>query len=177
MGHLNKVGYAHLDIKLDNILVGNDFKPKLCDFGFARRTDKQIFKKYGTEGFMAPEVLTKDRYDTYEGIPADIFSLGVLLFVMYFGQPPFNKADERNDRFYSLFVKKPESFFRLHPTIKRVKTELNLEAVDQDLIDLVAWMLAKEVSARPKSIEEVLAHKFFSASPRAESEESKDTPQ
>ena len=68
VSHLNKVGYTHLDLKLDNILIGNDFKLKLCDLGFARKIDKQLFKKYGTEGYMAPEVITKERYDAYEGV-------------------------------------------------------------------------------------------------------------
>lgn len=172
--HLNSIGYSHLDLKLDNILIGNDFKLKLCDFGFAKRTTKQIFKKYGTEGFMAPEVLMKDRYDTYEGVTADIFSLGVILFILYFGQPPFNKADDRNDRFYSLFAKKPESFFRLHPTIKRVRGEIDAE-INQDLIELLAAMLSKEVAMRPKSVSEVLAHKFFATETCQTSEESKDS--
>lgn len=143
VNHLHKVGYSHLDLKLDNILIGNDFKLKLCDLGFAKKIGKQIFKKYGTEGWMAPEVLTKERYDTYEGVPADIFSLGVILFTMFFGQPPFNRADERNDRFYSLFVKKPESFWKLHPTIKRVKLELNSDSICPQMFDLIGSLIAK----------------------------------
>lgn len=68
MSHLNKVGYSHLDLKLDNVLIGNDFKLKLCDLGFARKVQKQLSQKYGTESYMAPEVIMKERYDTYEGV-------------------------------------------------------------------------------------------------------------
>lgn len=146
---------------MDNILIGNDFKLKLCDLGFARRIDKQLLKKYGTEGYMAPEVIMKDRYDVYEGVQADIFSLGVILFILYFGAPPFSRADPRNDRFYSLLSKKPESFFRLHPTIKRVQSELNIATVDADLIDLLTVLLSQDLSVRPRTIDDVLGHKFF----------------
>lgn len=37
--HMHKCGYSHLDLKLDNILIGNDFKLKLCDFGMATKVD------------------------------------------------------------------------------------------------------------------------------------------
>ena len=137
VNHLHLIGYSHLDLKLENILVGNDYKLKLCDLGFACKTSKQVKEKRGTESFMAPEILTKDSFSTYEGRQADIFSLGVILFILFFGQPPFHRADVRIDRFYGLCHKKPEAFFRLHPTIKRVKQELELDSIDQGLIDLL----------------------------------------
>jgi serine/threonine protein kinase len=42
VNHLHSVGYSHLDLKLENILIGNDYKLKLCDLGFACKTSKQI---------------------------------------------------------------------------------------------------------------------------------------
>ncbi len=51
-------GFAHRDVKLENILIANDFSLKLADFGFAARIfDSQKFEKsMGTEGYMAPEL-------------------------------------------------------------------------------------------------------------------------
>ena len=49
-------GYAHLDIKLENFLIGNDYKLKICDFGFAQDVNERITKKFGTESYMAPEI-------------------------------------------------------------------------------------------------------------------------
>ena len=55
--HIHSVGgYSHLDLKLDNILIGNDFKLKICDFGFAMDKATRIEKKYGTPSYMAPEI-------------------------------------------------------------------------------------------------------------------------
>lgn len=51
------VGICHLDIKLENVLIGKDFELKLCDFGFAKPIDEPIAMKMGTFRTMAPEVL------------------------------------------------------------------------------------------------------------------------
>jgi len=53
-------------------------------------------------------------------------------------------------------------FFRLHPTIKRVKAELNVDTINLDLINLIQQMLSKDLTIRPKNVESVLAHNFFS---------------
>ena len=47
---------AHMDIKLENILIGNDGKLKLCDFGMVQPADADLTKRMGTEMYMAPEV-------------------------------------------------------------------------------------------------------------------------
>lgn len=86
-----QAGYAHLDIKLENILVGSDFKLRLCDFGFARKLEVPLTGICGSERYMAPEIIEQKTY-YIDSANADIFSLGVVLFTMYFGQPPFNVA-------------------------------------------------------------------------------------
>lgn len=87
--HATKLaGYAHLDIKLENILIGQDYNLRLCDFGFSRRIGIPVTRPFGSEGYMAPEVIDQHTF-SYESTNADIFSLGVVLFTMYFGQPPF----------------------------------------------------------------------------------------
>ena len=87
-----KARYAHLDLKLENILIGNDFKLKLCDFGSACHVDRDLVKKYGTEAYNAPEIEDREGNKSYKGIQADIYSLGIILFTMKFGKPPFNIA-------------------------------------------------------------------------------------
>ena len=54
-------GFANRDIKLQNVLVGDDFTMKLADLGFAKpmegRGDGMIDTDLGTPGYMAPEIL------------------------------------------------------------------------------------------------------------------------
>jgi len=52
----NKAGFAHMDIKLDNILISNSGNLKLCDFGLSTPASSLISKKLGTEAYMAPEI-------------------------------------------------------------------------------------------------------------------------
>ena len=69
---------------------------KICDFGFAHPVDELLDVGYGSENYMAPEIRRKE---LYRGGQADIFSLGVILFILSFGVPPFVKAD-MSDRLY-----------------------------------------------------------------------------
>ena len=70
-----------------------DYNIKLCDFGFAAyiKGDGSGYLKSnaGTKGYFAPEILNKELYN---GISADVFSLSVVLFIMYTGKPPFRDA-------------------------------------------------------------------------------------
>ena len=54
---IHNAGYCHLDIKIENVLISQDNTIRLSDFGFARSCELQIAQIYGTDGFMAPEIL------------------------------------------------------------------------------------------------------------------------
>lgn len=47
---------AHLDLKLENVLLTEDFQVKLCDLGFSQCLHERIFKSVGTDGYKAPEI-------------------------------------------------------------------------------------------------------------------------
>lgn len=88
---------------------------------------------------------------------ADIYSLGIILFLLYFGNFPFT---DRN--YYTIFSRKPEMFFRKHSSVCRVMAELKLECLDAELVDLLQLLCSKDLTVRPRSIDEVRSHKFFS---------------
>ena len=54
--NIHDAGFCHLDLKIDNILIGNDFKLKVCDFGMAMPKESKLNKIYGTLTYMAPEI-------------------------------------------------------------------------------------------------------------------------
>ena len=151
-----RANLCHLDIKLDNVLVGENGTLKLCDFGLVQPVDADLHMGWGTDTYMAPEVLRKSSLsETYKGVSADIFSMGVLLFTLHLGMPPF-QTSAITDRNYSLFCRNPMAFWRSHPAIKT-----NGVVVDEDLKELLTAMLALDGSKRPKSVAEVIQHTFF----------------
>lgn len=86
--HSKKI--IHRDLKPENILFKNEETKQigLIDFGFATFEDKydELFTRCGTPGFVAPEVLNDKKYDT----KIDIYSCGIILYLMLTGDIPFN---------------------------------------------------------------------------------------
>ncbi|KAL3130826.1 hypothetical protein ABBQ38_000161 [Trebouxia sp. C0009 RCD-2024] len=96
----HELGIANRDIKLENILL-NDALPlphlKICDFGYSKNEyiDSRPKTVSGTPDYIAPEVLLDDQYD---GKKADIWSCGVMLYVMLTGVLPFaRKGDAQSN--------------------------------------------------------------------------------
>ena len=91
---------VHLDVKALNFLVNNNLQVKIVDFGYSRR--KQIDKikaAVGTKMYMAPEIIQGEVFD---GRRADIFSLGVTLFMMVTGRAPFQDAHMNDDKYQNM---------------------------------------------------------------------------
>nr|XP_042123825.1 putative sperm motility kinase W [Peromyscus maniculatus bairdii]XP_042123826.1 putative sperm motility kinase W [Peromyscus maniculatus bairdii]XP_042123827.1 putative sperm motility kinase W [Peromyscus maniculatus bairdii]XP_042123828.1 putative sperm motility kinase W [Peromyscus maniculatus bairdii]XP_042123829.1 putative sperm motility kinase W [Peromyscus maniculatus bairdii]XP_042123830.1 putative sperm motility kinase W [Peromyscus maniculatus bairdii] len=79
---------AHRDIKLENILVDAAGNAKLCDFGMAIEiTEGQMLEEIcGSLLYWAPEILARKPYD---GLAGDMWSLGILLYVLVTGHFPY----------------------------------------------------------------------------------------
>uniref|UniRef100_A0A7S3DLU1 Protein kinase domain-containing protein n=1 Tax=Palpitomonas bilix TaxID=652834 RepID=A0A7S3DLU1_9EUKA len=106
--HLHRRDIVHLDLKPENIIYnrkGPDGDLKLCDFGFATivKEEEALRLARGTPQYVAPEVLlSKQRRDgTHEGglgehgygTQADLWSLGVILFILVSGCFPFDSSN------------------------------------------------------------------------------------
>ena len=88
VAYLHEENIVHRDLKMQNILIDERFQIKLIDFGFANFYNKH--KKYnvfcGTYSYMAPELVCRVPYD---GKATDVWSLGVLLYIILTGDFPF----------------------------------------------------------------------------------------
>jgi serine/threonine protein kinase len=163
--YIHRRGFAHLDIKLDNILVFGDDILKLCDFGVAVELEpysdeeraqaqaeghtlplvKPMRGRKGTFEYMDPDVY---RGGFFDPIKADVFSLGVVFFTVIVGAPPFSVPDDQcanevlGGRLAGLVRK---HWGIMHPT-------------DQDL-DLLQCILCP--AEQRLSIPDILRHPFF----------------
>ncbi|KAI9498670.1 kinase-like domain-containing protein [Zychaea mexicana] len=94
IAYLDTLGICHRDIKDENIVIDDQYRVKLIDFGSAvilpRHYGQQktcyFSKFYGTVSFASPEILL---CKPYRAEPAEIWALGVLLYTILFGEVPF----------------------------------------------------------------------------------------
>ena len=92
INHCHSQKICHRDLKPENILLDADNRVKVVDFGTAASLEKDIRGFIGTVYYVAPEVvLEKEAYDE----KCDIWSIGVILYMLLTGQPPFNARNEQ----------------------------------------------------------------------------------
>ncbi|CAL0308392.1 unnamed protein product [Lupinus luteus] len=92
----------HCDIKPENILIGDDFCPKISDFGLAKLRKKEdmvtMSRRRGTPGYMAPEWITADPITS----KADVYSFGMVLLELVSGVRNFEiqESEVRSEEWY-----------------------------------------------------------------------------
>ncbi|XP_021292404.1 serine/threonine-protein kinase AtPK2/AtPK19-like [Herrania umbratica] len=146
VSHLHKCGIVHRDLKPENILVDADGHVMLTDFGLAKEIDESSRSNSmcGTTEYMAPEILQSKGHNK----DADWWSIGILLYEMLTGQPPFTHANRQ----------------KLHQRIIQEKVKLP-PFLSTEAHSLLKGLLQKEPSRRlgssPSGGDEIKKHKWF----------------
>ncbi|CAG9328171.1 unnamed protein product [Blepharisma stoltei] len=92
--YLHSQNIMHRDLKPENILMVskfNDYEFKISDFGLAVQTQEKQELRCGSPGYVAPEILRKEPY----GKEIDLFSTGILMYVILSGRAPFPGKDTK----------------------------------------------------------------------------------
>lgn len=140
-------GIVHRDIKPENIMLTAEGEVKVADFGLARimlGDDPQLTRAgttLGTPMYMSPEQIQEGTVD----IRSDLYSLGVTLFHMLSGRPPF-----LGETPLALAMKHVQATV---PDLSNLRSDL-----PNSLLELVARLLAKSPDNRFESPSEVLAY-------------------
>ena len=121
LGHAHAAGVIHRDVKPSNILINNDGRIKISDFGIARIESSQLTQVgdvLGTPHYMAPEQFLGIDI----GVEADLFSVGVIAYELLTGRKPFtgNSAAVMHQVLNQAPVNPTELTPRLSPLLDRV---------------------------------------------------------
>jgi serine/threonine-protein kinase len=142
VGYAHRAGLIHCDLKPQNILRTNDGQMKITDFGIARalstiRSDEHAEVVWGSPTYFSPEQAAGEPPSP----ASDVYSLGVILFEMLTGQPPFHSQDG--------------TALGIHHQITPPPLPRNLKpSIPSNLEQMILKVLSKEPSARYRTADQ-----------------------
>jgi len=150
IGYCHKNCIAHRDLKPENLLLmyeDSDTEIKIADFGFSKHVESPeancLVTRCGTPEYVAPEVLSGRPYNS----KCDTWSLGVIIYILLCGYPPFYDDNVRR-----LFRQILKANYKFHND--------TWGDVSDEAKDLISKLLVVKANQR-LSADEVLAHPWF----------------
>lgn len=131
----HRAGIVHRDVKPENVLLAEDGRIKIGDFGLARATTANTAsgaQLMGTIAYLAPELVTRGTADAR----SDIYSLGIMLYEMLVGEQPY-KGEQ------------PMQIAYQHATDSVPRPSAKNPGVPEQLDELVLWSTEREPGDRP----------------------------
>ncbi|WP_129659267.1 protein kinase domain-containing protein [Rothia uropygialis] len=128
-------GLVHRDVKPENVLTSPEGSVKVTDFGLTRhvQAESATLSLVGSANYIAPELVRRQP----AGKPADNYSVGIILYEMLTGVPPF-----RGDSPYAVSMAHVDDDM---PDLRRRFPE-----VDAEIVEIISWCCAKEPENRPQ---------------------------
>ncbi|KAH0787110.1 CAMK family protein kinase [Histomonas meleagridis] len=145
--YLHDNNIAHRDLKPANILLDSNFNVKITDFGLSHETEQNTLLNSicGSPVYSAPEVIAGHPYD---GKKADIWSLGVILYIMVTGKIPWEISNES------------QLYFQIRTARFHIPS-----GISSSLCHLINSLMQPQPSIR-LTIEEVLYHPWVTKQPQ-----------
>lgn len=142
LDHAHELGIVHRDIKPENVMIRDDGRLKLMDFGIAQILDQQKLtltgQLLGSPAYMAPELISGRPIDAR----TDVFSLGILLYQLSTGQLPFSGRNP-HEVLSKISLSEYEPASRVNPH------------VDAELDTIICRALEREPAQRHQSASEL----------------------
>jgi len=138
----HKAGIVHRDVKPENVLLAEDGRIKIGDFGLARATTANTAtgqQLLGTIAYLAPELVTRGTADAR----SDIYALGIMLYEMLVGEQPY-KGEQ------------PMQIAFQHATESVPRPSVRNPGVPEQLDELVLWSTEKSPDERPDDAQQML---------------------
>ncbi|KAG6572738.1 CAMK protein kinase [Phytophthora cinnamomi] len=142
-----QLGIAHRDLSLENVLMHNGVC-KISDFGLSVGVGTRCVGPVGKQYYMAPEVVASDEYDP---VKADIWSLGVMWFILLTGSPFVSVASGQSKAFVALEECGVAAVFESWKLTDRLSASI---------VGLVSKMLIID-PVRRISLDEILEHELL----------------
>ena len=138
----HRAGIVHRDVKPENVLLAEDGRIKIGDFGLARATTANTAtgqQLLGTIAYLAPELVTRGTADAR----SDIYALGIMLYEMLVGEQPY-KGEQ------------PMQIAFQHATESVPRPSVRNPGVPEQLDELVLWATEKAPEERPDDAQAML---------------------
>ena len=162
--YMHEQNIVHRDIKLENILIDLNNNIKICDFGIGRvlsSPEQLLFDQCGTPMYIAPEILLCTKEKGYKGFPVDIWSSGIVLYILITGTLPFsfkNSSSSINESGESKIEDENNTNELQYAIINNEPKEI--ENISEEGKDLLRKILEKNPKKRI-TCEEILDHPWL----------------